>query len=117
MQAFARGSLQKSFFGRKMEAFLASFLVNPPLDSCERRRLAMASLSLSRLSLDDEEYLILWMRIADGFYFLHTVRAKGIDPHAVLFGYQVLRRLSFGASIAKKARSRVNILSHSDIRP
>ena len=56
MQAFARGSLQKSFFGRKMEAFLASFLVNSPLASCERLRSAMASLRLSRLSLDDMEF-------------------------------------------------------------
>ncbi len=47
MQAFARGSLQRSFFDRKMETFLASFLVNPLLASCERLRSATPSLRLS----------------------------------------------------------------------
>ncbi len=47
MQAFPRASLEKSFFGRKMEAFLASFLVNPLLASSERRRSETPSLRLS----------------------------------------------------------------------
>ncbi len=47
MQAFPRASLKKSFFGRKMEAILASFLVNPLLASSERLRSETPSLRLS----------------------------------------------------------------------
>jgi len=47
MQAFPRVSLQKSFFGRKMVAILASFLVNPLLASSESLRSETSSLRLS----------------------------------------------------------------------
>src|SRR5260221_3710264 len=47
MQGFPRVSLQKSFFGRKMEAFGASFLVNPLLESSESLRVETPSLRLS----------------------------------------------------------------------
>src|SRR5437016_1871804 len=48
MQAFARVSLQKSFFCRKMEPIWASFLVNPLLASSESLCLEIPSLRLSQ---------------------------------------------------------------------
>ncbi len=57
--------------------FFARILLLALLEPCERLRSGRSSLSLSRLSLDDEEELILWRRIADRFYFLYTVGAEG----------------------------------------
>src|SRR5438874_2371686 len=53
MQAFPRAFLQKSFFSRKREAFLASFLVNPLLASSESLRSESPSLRLSENSSID----------------------------------------------------------------
>lgn len=53
MQAFPRGSLQQSFFVRKMAANVASFRVNPLLASSERLRSETPSLRLSENSSID----------------------------------------------------------------
>jgi hypothetical protein len=47
MQAFPRVSLQQSFFGEKIEAFLAPFLVKPLLVSSESLCSKTSSLRLS----------------------------------------------------------------------
>ena len=84
MQAFARGSKKEAVFGEIQKSFLSKRVFPPLLETCERRRSAMSSLSLSRLSLDYEEDIILWRRIPDGFDFRDTVGAQGIKSHAVL---------------------------------
>src|SRR5258706_15613930 len=92
-QAFARGSFFEGIFLPKCPSFFARIVLFALLEPCERRRSAMASLRLSRLSLYHEEYLILWRGITTFFYFLHTVRAQGVKTHAVLCVDEVFTKL------------------------
>src|SRR5947209_6990711 len=89
MQAFSRHSFFERLFPEHVGPFSWKFPLKPLLEKREGRRSASSSPCPSRLSLDDEEDLVLWRRITDGFYFLHTVRTQGIEPRTVLLLHQV----------------------------
>src|SRR2546425_7075362 len=84
MQYFARGSFLGGFFPPKTPSCGRHFAFKYLLEPCERRRSEGSSLRLSRLSLYDEEDLLLWRRIANGFDFRHTGGAEGVKTHTVL---------------------------------
>src|SRR6266446_6120786 len=89
-----REAPKKALFGRKKRRAYRNVLVFLPLlEPCERRRSERSSLRLSRLSLYDEEDLLLWRRIANGFYFRHTGGAEGVKTHAVLCVDEVFTQL------------------------
>src|SRR5260221_12964587 len=88
MQGFPRVSLQKSFFGRKMEAFGASFLVNPLLESSESLRVETPSLRLSEsCSIDTRNRT---SSTGGGPPTVSTLLTQRREPDAVLSGHQVL---------------------------